>query len=340
MSRRALSPLVRPQWVFYAHAVSVEKFEAAFYHRLFEEVSATLEALEGDVDAMPMQIVDEGPGRALSNWVLPPTGTKDVRSCHFRLPSDIENKLATLAEALGCTKTHVICSVIESAANPSTPGVLPQRQSGKLPTRSCHFRLPHEVDRKLGALAEEHRCSRTRVLCAAIERSTVIGLHAATRSRALRSSHFRLPVDIDEKLAELTKAYSCSRTHVVCAAIAGLAADKSPPEERECEGPGVDSPDLEMRVRELEARLADLEARVQARLVESEPPPTDPRLGEALRELDELHARHRDLEAKHEGLRARHTRTRSRFDELAAIVKGLEGTPPTEVPLQLPETQH
>lgn len=269
--------------------MSVEKFEAAFYHRLFEEVSATLEALEGDVDAMPMQIVDEGPGRALSNWVLPPSGTKDVRSCHFRLPSDIENKLATLAEALGCTKTHVISSVIECAANPSTPGVLPQRQSGKLPTRSCHFRLP---------------------------------------------------VDIDEKLAELTKAYSCSRTYVVCAAIAGLAADESPPEERECEGPGVDSPDLEMRVRELEARLADLEARVKARLVESEPPPTDPRLGEALRELDELHARHRDLEAKHEGLRARHTRTRSRFDELAAIVKGLEGPPPTEVPLQLPETQH
>jgi len=240
--------------------VSVEKFEAAFHHRLLEEVAA-LEALEGDVDAMPMQIVDEGPGRALSDWVLPPSGTTDARSCHFRLPSDIEKKLATLAERLGCTKTHVICSVIDSAANPSSPGVLPRRQLGKLPTRSCHFRLPHEVDRKLGALAEEHRCSRTRVLCAAIERSTVIDVHAATRSRALRSSHFRLPVDIDEKLAELTAAYSCSRTYVVCAAIAGLTADESTPEEpphEEWEAPGVESPD---RVRELEARLAHLEVR-------------------------------------------------------------------------------
>jgi len=101
---------------------------------------------------------------------------------------------------------------------------------------------------------------------------------------------------------------------------------------------GDQAASLKKRIRELERELESARGKCsnaeqlfqEALAATPEPPPTDPRLGEALRELDELHARHRDLKTKHDRLQARHTRSRSRFDELAAIIKKLERTPPTE----------
>lgn len=54
--------------------------------------------------------------RSKGEFVLPPRkgGKVGARSCHFRLPEEIEAKLVELAEAHGCSKTHVVCAAIES----------------------------------------------------------------------------------------------------------------------------------------------------------------------------------------------------------------------------------
>ena len=55
--------------------------------------------------------------RGRPEFVLPPRNAAkaSARSCHFRLPAEIEAKLAELAEEHGCSKTHVVCAAIESA---------------------------------------------------------------------------------------------------------------------------------------------------------------------------------------------------------------------------------
>ena len=49
-------------------------------------------------------------------YTLPPVAPrrKGTRSCHFRLPSEIEGYLEELAQAHACTRTHVVCSAIQS----------------------------------------------------------------------------------------------------------------------------------------------------------------------------------------------------------------------------------
>ena len=55
------------------------------------------------------------------------------------------------------------------AARSSGEFVLPPRKGAKAGARSCHFRLPEEIEAKLVELAEAHGCSKTHVVCAAIE---------------------------------------------------------------------------------------------------------------------------------------------------------------------------
>jgi len=47
--------------------------------------------------------------------------------------------------------------------------VLPPQTADKTGARSCHFRLPPEIEAKLAEIAQEHSCSKTHVVCAAIE---------------------------------------------------------------------------------------------------------------------------------------------------------------------------
>jgi len=49
-------------------------------------------------------------------YTLPPVAArrKGTRSCHFRLPSEIEGYLEELAQTHACTRTHVVCSAIQS----------------------------------------------------------------------------------------------------------------------------------------------------------------------------------------------------------------------------------
>ena len=54
--------------------------------------------------------------RGGNGYTLPPAAPqrKTTRSCHFRLPREIEGYLEELAKAHACTRTHVICSAIQS----------------------------------------------------------------------------------------------------------------------------------------------------------------------------------------------------------------------------------
>lgn len=52
--------------------------------------------------------------RTAEVYTLPPPTRRETNSHHFRLPGDIAEHLDELAEAYGCTRTHIVCAAIES----------------------------------------------------------------------------------------------------------------------------------------------------------------------------------------------------------------------------------
>lgn len=53
--------------------------------------------------------------RTPSRFDLPPPKYGETLSRHFRLPLEVDQHLGQLAGAHGCTRTHVVCALIESA---------------------------------------------------------------------------------------------------------------------------------------------------------------------------------------------------------------------------------
>lgn len=52
--------------------------------------------------------------RTAEVYTLPPATRRETNSHHFRLPGDIAEHLDELAEAYGCTRTHIVCAAIEA----------------------------------------------------------------------------------------------------------------------------------------------------------------------------------------------------------------------------------
>jgi hypothetical protein len=57
----------------------------------------------------------------------------------------------------------------EALTRPKSAFVLPPTDEERGPTRSLHCRIPPLIERHLKELTDAHRCTRTHVICAAIE---------------------------------------------------------------------------------------------------------------------------------------------------------------------------
>ena len=81
--------------------------------------SATSAATKGDSASSPARSRSRPQTRpsgrsGRANYTLPPKRPKGQksRSCHFRLPGEIDGILTELAEHHDCSRTHVVCSTI------------------------------------------------------------------------------------------------------------------------------------------------------------------------------------------------------------------------------------
>lgn len=127
----------------------------------------------------PLGYLGPDPERPRARNVSPlAIGTEPARDYRFRLPSSVAGHLAQVAQAESSTLTNVVATAIErecqrSRRSREATALAPERVRRRITseaTRTYHFRLPDDLSERLAHLAATYHCSRTFVVCAAIER--------------------------------------------------------------------------------------------------------------------------------------------------------------------------